>query len=160
MQQKHEENGHDHDSNVAGKNVGEWTADQDLGSDGPNDKGAATHAIKNVLLSSGSIIRISGRPEAGEHARLDYVEITPSGTNSAPLKFEAEYMKLSHYQVEKVTAASGNKVVRAERRTGVAELQFPGATGNYDLSVHYFDENDGKSSFTVQLEEPAAETKE
>lgn len=160
MQQEHQQPGREGQPALAGKVVGEWTADQNLGSDEPSEKILAVHTLKKVHLSSGAIIRISGKPEAGEHARLDYVEISAAGGNTPALKFEAEYMKLTRYQVEKVPAASGGKVVKADGRTGVALLQFPGATGDYDLNIHYLDEADGKSTFTVRVEEPDAEARD
>ena len=154
MQQKEQQKHQDAPPTTAGKTVAEWRADQDLGSNQPSEKIFAVRAIKKVALVPGAIIRISGKPEAGEHARLDYVEIATAAGNSPALKFEAEYMKLSHYEVEKVSVASGGKVIKAQGQSGVAELQFPGVAGDYDLSVHYLDENDGKSAFTVRVEEP------
>jgi hypothetical protein len=160
MQQERREPAPDVHSGPAGKVVAEWKADQDLGSDQPDARSLTVRVINNVHLSSGAIIHISGKTEAGEHARLDYVEIQATGGSSPALKFEAEYMKLSNYRVEKVSAASGGKVILARGGVGVAELQFPGATGVYNLKVHYLDETDGKSTFTVRVEEPSDEATE
>ena len=48
----------------------------------------------------------------------------------------------------------------AQGGVGVAELQFPGASGDYRLKIRYLDETDGKSTFTVRVEDPAGEEKE
>ena len=157
LQQKKHQKHEDAQPTAAGKIVAEWRADQDLGSNQPSEKIFTVRAITKVALSPGAIIRFSGNPEAGEHARLDYVEIAAAAGNSPALRFEAEYMKLSHYEVEKVSVASGGKVIKTQGQTGVAELQFPGVAGDYDLNVHYLDETDGKSTFTVRVEEPGVE---
>ena len=102
----------------------------------------------------------AGKRDRGEHARIDYVEIQSSDRTRPPLKFEAEYLKLSGYNVEKASAASGGKIIRVESGVGVAELQFPGAAGDYTLNVRYLDENDGKSTFTVRVEALADEAME
>ena len=140
---------------ASGKLIAEWKADQDLGVNEPAESSRAVHTVENVHLSAGTIIRLTGRNDAGEQARIDYVEIQPSAGGNA-LKFEAEYMKLNRYRVEDWPAASGGKAIVARAGTGAAELQFPGAPGDYTLKVHYFDEADGKSTFTVRIEDPSA----
>ena len=55
---------------------------------------------------------------------------------------------------------AGGKLIAAHGGPAVAELQFPGAPGDYTLKVHYFDEADGSSAFTVRVEEPAADAKD
>ncbi|MEO6004342.1 MAG: hypothetical protein ABIZ04_19535 [Opitutus sp.] len=140
---------------AAGKMIAEWKADQDLGGNEPTENNRAVHAVENIHLAAGAILRFTGRSEGSEPARLDYVEIEPRGGGSA-LKFEAEYMKLSRYRAEDWSAASGGKAIVVRAGTGVAELQFPGAPGDYTLKVHYFDEADGKCTFTVRIEDPAA----
>jgi hypothetical protein len=160
MHQEHRQVADNTHADAAGKVVAEWTADQELGSIQPDEKILTVRDINNVHLSSGAIIRISGKTNAGEHARIDYVEIQAIGGASPALKFEAEYLKLTRYHVEKVPAASGGKVIMARAGGGIAELQFPGADGDYNLKVHYLDESDGKSTFTVHVAEPTEEDKE
>lgn len=143
-----------------GKLIAEWKADQQLGSDLPDQHGLTVRKIENVRLVSGAIIRLSGARDQGEHARIDYVEIQSSDRAVPPLKFEAEYLKLSGYNVEKFPAASGGKLIRVESGVGVAQLQFPGVAGDYALHVHYLDENDGNSTFTVRIEETVEEAME
>jgi hypothetical protein len=160
LQQAHRHQEHETHSEESGKVIAQWKADQDLGSDQPDEKIFTSHAIDNVQLASGAIIRLTGNADAGEHARIDYLEVHAADNSSPALKFEAEYMKLSHYHSEKVPAASGGKVIMARGRAGVAELQFPGAAGTYNVTVRYLDESDGKSTFTLRVDEPAADEKE
>ena len=63
-------------------------------------------------------------------------------------------MKLSHYRVETVPFASKGKVIMVTGDTGTARFEFPGADGTYTIKVHYVDESDGKSTFSVSTQEP------
>ncbi|HTO04058.1 MAG TPA: hypothetical protein VL069_10170 [Opitutus sp.] len=155
MTREHQQSEHEAREEEPGQLIAEWKADQHLGSDATDQAGLTVRKIENVHLSSGAIIRLSGKRDQGEHARIDYVEIQSSDRALPPLKFEAEYLKLSGYTVEKASAASGGKIIRVESGVGVAELQFPGADGDYTLNIRYLDENDGKSTFTVRVEDPA-----
>lgn len=160
MTKEHQQTKHEAPAEEPGTLIAEWKADQQLGSDMPNEQGLTVRKIENVHLTSGTVIRFSGARDQGEHARIDFVEIQSSNRAVPPLKFEAEYLKLSGYNVEKFPAASGGKLIRVENGVGVAELQFPGADGDYTLNVHYLDENDGKSSFTVRIEDAVEESNE
>lgn len=160
MQQHQERVAQQVETDGPGKTIATWKADQDLGSDQPNEKIFTVREMTSVPLVAGAIIRLTGNMDGGEHARIDYLEIQPVDGSSPSLKFEAEYMKLSRYQVEKSPAASGGKLILTRDRNAVAELQFPAATGNYHLRLHYLDETDGKSTFTVSVEEPTAEANE
>ncbi len=75
-----------------------------------------------------------------------------SAPTSAPIptaiQVEAEDMELlGAYRVESINAASGNKVISlrggANTDTGSAVIEFSGADGKYDVTMAYFDENDG-----------------
>jgi hypothetical protein len=138
---------------ASGQTIATWKADQDLGSDQPDERIFTVRDIPNVPLAAGAIIRITGKRDGGEHVRVDYLEIQPVAGSNPALKFEAEYMKLSRYQVENSPSASGGKVIMTRDHNATAELQFPGAAGDYNLRLHYLDETDGKSTFTVSVEE-------
>jgi len=69
-----------------------------------------------------------------------------------PGRFEAESMKLDRYTVQDVTpweAASGGKAVSCASARCSATLAYQGPAGWYNLSVRYFDQNDGVSHFRL-----------
>jgi alpha-glucuronidase len=73
-----------------------------------------------------------------------------------PNRREAEAMKLEGYQVVDVTpweAASGSQAVEctSPRRQCSAGFRYDGKPGWFDLSVQYFDQNNGVSRFRVFL---------
>lgn len=74
-------------------------------------------------------------------------------TPASPITMEAEDMNLSDYNVENVSEASGGKGIKVRRnRTGEASFTFNGNAGNYNITVYYFDENDGRSTFKLYVD--------
>lgn len=70
------------------------------------------------------------------------------------IRFEAENMTLTNYQVESNnSAASGAALIGISPTslTGTAATTFTGASGIYDIVVGYFDENDGQAQATVRV---------
>jgi len=55
--------------------VSEWAADDRLPSNRPNGDTSTRHNILNIKLEKGDHIRIEGKPDSGEHAVIDYIEI-------------------------------------------------------------------------------------
>jgi len=138
---------------IPGKTIDTWIADKDTASDGIAPENLFTRTIENVSLKNGTTIILTGQRDAGENARYDYVDVTPSA-GGATLHFEAENMKLSHYHVEKSPFASGGKLIRLENAPiGNARFEFPGVDGTYTLKVRYVDEHDGKATFTVSTQD-------
>jgi len=138
----------------SGKIIDTWVADKDTNSAGIAPETLIIHTVENVTLKNGTIIILTGQLDAGEFARIDNIEITPTA-GGQPLRFEAENMKLSHYRVEKSPFASGGKLIKLENTsTGTARFEFPGVDGTYTLKVRYVDENDGKASFTISTQDP------
>jgi len=87
-------------------------------------------------------LRTSGIPDAKGRAR------------NFPNRLEAEAMKLEGYQVVDVQpweAASGSKAVQcaSPSRQCSASFRHQGQPGWYDLSVQYFDQNNGVSRFKL-----------
>ena len=75
---------------------------------------------------------------------------------SNSIRIEAENMALDGYRIESdgsFNFASGQAYTSladgGENETGTATLQFSGDSGKYDITVGYFDENDGVSSFSL-----------
>lgn len=71
-----------------------------------------------------------------------------------PNRIEAESMQLQRYapvDVEPSENASGGKAVACQPPASecVASFHFNGASGTYQLSIQYFDQNNGKAKFRV-----------
>jgi len=64
--------------------VDSWAADDHLPSDKMNGHSSTRHTTLNVELKPGSVVKIVGRPDGGEPAPLDYVEITAKIAREAP----------------------------------------------------------------------------
>jgi alpha-glucuronidase len=87
-------------------------------------------------------LRVSGIPD--ERGRAGHF----------PNRVEAESMDLEGYTVAEITpweAASGGKYIRcsAPDRRGTARFHYSGAPGWRNVSVRYFDQNNGKSKFKL-----------
>jgi PKD repeat protein len=80
----------------------------------------------------------------------------PSGTLGQVLTIEAEAMTLTRYSKETSSAASGGALISrvgwAGTPPGEATAVFPGPAGQYDITVQYFDENDGQSPLAVMVQ--------
>jgi alpha-glucuronidase len=66
---------------VNSKLISEWKADDKLPSDKPNGHTSTRHYELGVNLKNGDNIRIEGMPDRGEHAVIDYIEITVHSLN-------------------------------------------------------------------------------
>jgi alpha-glucuronidase len=64
------------DGSVPGVSAG-WVADRDLPTREPNGHSAVRKTFEGVRLSAGESIALEGTPDGGEHAVVDYVEVTP-----------------------------------------------------------------------------------
>jgi hypothetical protein len=138
-----------------------WHADAELGGDSPSAGNLTSRVFENVSLKTGVTITVSGRRGGGEHARIDYVEFASPAAGGPATRYEAEFMRLDNYQIEKVSAASGGELVRMRdgRNDGSASFRFQGADGVYRVTLGYVDENDGKSAFALGvLDATALET--
>ena len=149
-----------------GSTVDSWVADNTNGGRLPTAQALVRRVISNVSLSQGDSIRITGTEDAGEAARVDYLEFVAAGTGQpttpttptgpvAAIRVEAEKMSLSGYRTEKSNNdASGRALTslyaKGATETGSATTTFNGASGTYDIVVAYFDEDDGASSFNVK----------
>ncbi len=144
---------------IVGRMLATWTGDQNTNPDPAKALTLLSKTIKPVALQSGSLLVLTGVSDAGEHGRIDRVDITPAG-GGAPLRFEAEYMNLKNYREEAHAAASGGKWIRLRSEQGAAEFRFPGADGQYTITVVYCDESDGRGTFALSViapETPATE---
>jgi hypothetical protein len=135
---------------IEGEVIAQWTADQDLGADAPTERNFATRTIEHVSLAPGVTLVLTGERRNGEHARWDYIELTPETGGGGAQRFEAEYMRLQGYSIERVQSASGGEVIKTEAR-GTARLRFTGAAGRYTITARYVDETDGKAPLALSL---------
>jgi alpha-tubulin suppressor-like RCC1 family protein len=72
--------------------------------------------------------------------------------SSAQILTQAETMSLVNYFQENCEFASGGKCIKVDKdSTGTATWMFTGPDGAYDMTVWYFDERDGQSSFVVYV---------
>lgn len=62
---------------VSGRRVDSWTADDTFPTAEPNGQSSTRRRIAGVTLKAGDEIVVEGRPDGGEPAPLDYVEIEP-----------------------------------------------------------------------------------
>ncbi len=137
-----------------GKVVGTWMADADLPGDAPTRENLTSRTFENVALTHGATVAISGRRGGGEHARIDYVEVAPVSAGNPAMRYEAEYMRLENYQIEKLDGASEGEVIRLRDGPdhGTARFHFQGQDGTYRVIVGYVDEADGQSSFALGVQ--------
>jgi alpha-glucuronidase len=61
-----------------GKILARWTADMALPTNKLNGHSSTRYTVRGVALAPGDDIRITGRPQGGELAGLDYIEIEPA----------------------------------------------------------------------------------
>jgi hypothetical protein len=70
------------------------------------------------------------------------------------IRMEAEDMTLDTYQVEAFSFASNGALINLKGPgfTGSATTSFSGASGSYDITVVYHDENDGQAQLSVSID--------
>ncbi|MEO1427561.1 MAG: right-handed parallel beta-helix repeat-containing protein [Cyanobacteria bacterium J06633_8] len=70
------------------------------------------------------------------------------------LRYEAEELTLSNYQIESKNVSSGGKhisLLGSDSNTGTATGVFNGEAGIYQVNVGFYDENDGVSSVDITV---------
>jgi hypothetical protein len=82
---------------------------------------------------------------------------SPTPTPLTTVRYEAEELQLSSYKIESTSnsGASGGKQISLKdtgKTTGKATGVFNGKAGNYQVKISYFDESDGVSSATVNVD--------
>ncbi|MGD1899306.1 MAG: hypothetical protein ACFB16_20455 [Phormidesmis sp.] len=81
-----------------------------------------------------------------------------SGTSFGSMRIPAEAMNLGGaYKIEAAKAASGGELISLKGgpndETGTASFKFEGESGQYQMKVAYFDENDGVSTLELMQED-------
>lgn len=139
-----------------GQIVGEWTLDKAPAGSVAGADLLTEHTIENVSLAYGATITLSFRRDKTGLAAVDNVEIFPASGSGAPLRFEAENMRLRGYRVQNAGYASRGKMISAIGSTGTAQFEFPGEDGSYRMVVHYMEQPAGKTAITVSVKNPDA----
>ena len=135
---------------VQGEAFPTWMADAKLGSDGVSGGNFALYTSDPVDLTVGDRITITSERDQGEHARVDFIELLPVGGGDG-VRYEAEFMRLSNYSIERSEFASENELIKVGDGLGTAQLRFNGTPGSYRVRVSYVDETDGNATFNLSL---------
>lgn len=149
---------------VNGKAVADWTWDADLGSVNASGTTLTSKVISGLTLNPGDEVKLVGTADGREPLRVDKLTFdkvgmiadettVPEGSTSVAAKrVEAEDFDLTGFRLADLKAAGNGIVIqrdgRAEHR---ADLTFDGKSGVYDISIEYFDENDGESTLTLAI---------
>ena len=67
-----------------GSAIGSITLNKELGSNSPNAQTAVARKVTTVQIKNGDTFVVNGFENAGEYARLDYIDFIPSGTVNTP----------------------------------------------------------------------------
>jgi alpha-glucuronidase len=146
---------HIYDSHYEGASEAEGFVGQWQSLKGKIDEPRYTEVLERLKYQAGHaevwrdaicdwFLRESGIPDAKGRA------------GNYPGRIEAESMKLDGYRVQEVTpweAASGGKAITCaggEQQCG-ASFRFTGQPGWYDISVRYFDQNNGIGRFRLSV---------
>ncbi|HYC01854.1 MAG TPA: S8 family serine peptidase [Azospirillaceae bacterium] len=145
---------------INGAPVQSWAFDADPAVTGGGGAVAANLMTRSfaVTLAPGDTIALEGQFRPSEHARLDWIELSPSnppppGARLALGRTEAEALDLSGgYAREAKSFASGGQLIMLQTGTnGSASGRFDGPAGRYNLAVAYHDESDGASLLGVSV---------
>ena len=137
---------------INGTTADTWTADKNLGSSSIGESTYVCHQTL-VTLSTGDVIEVQGIADGSEGATLDKLDMAPVVREN----YEAESSVLSEYTVQDGIAGSSAQYVQTTDSGSVTAtfMSYPGA---YDLEIYYFDENDGSSSYTLQVDGATVDT--
>lgn len=98
---------------------------------------------KLILNSADGKIDINGYAE-----NIRFSEVGHTSTHAAGI-MEAEDMLLTNYSTEVIPGASNEKGVVCSGDSGSLSYVYTGKSGSYDITIHYWDENDGECSYKI-----------
>ncbi|MEM8808560.1 MAG: DNRLRE domain-containing protein, partial [Cyanobacteria bacterium P01_G01_bin.38] len=76
------------------------------------------------------------------------------------IRLEAEDMRLSNYNQDEQTGASGGSVIATRgKKSSKAKTTFNGPSGTYDLVVGYYDEADGEAEISLVIQGQGKDSK-
>ena len=76
------------DISINGNQVTSWSADSTAGGRLPSAQSLVRKTISGLFLTNGDSIQLIGIEDAGEAARIDYIELIPVATNTEPSNTE------------------------------------------------------------------------
>jgi hypothetical protein len=137
------------------RTLDKWMADEDPDCQvcrRPNASTRRTRMVaRGLTLAPGDVLGLQGTEQRGDYARIDRVVLSPVRAHVV----EAETMNLDGFVVEDNTHASGGRLISRRRAPGGppgrAATKFSGPAGSYDVTVAYFDENDGQGKLAFSL---------
>lgn len=84
---------------------------------------------------------------------VDYIRVWQKKMIETSGKIEAEKMTLKHYGLVHSDIASENGYIAVTpTKEGEASFIYNGSTGDYNLEISYYDENDGSSEFSLYVD--------
>ncbi|AFY39735.1 Hemolysin-type calcium-binding region [[Leptolyngbya] sp. PCC 7376] len=162
---------------IDNKEVDRWYSDESLGTTLVNSDALITRTVaQGVYITYQDLIEIGATSHLGDSGNLDYIQFieveqpteTTEIVEQAPnvpetsglpetIRIEAEdtdKVQLSgKYRFESQSFASGGSLVRAKNSQGYTlTTEFTGTAGLYNIVIGYYDENDGESPVTVNLD--------
>ena len=72
--------------------------------------------------------------------------------------YEAEFMRIWNYRIQKYDKASGGEMLVSRTGNGIgrAQLRFNGPAGDYQIKVGYVDDLGGVAHYKVSVQQPTA----
>lgn len=130
-----------------------WNLNENTGNQMASNQSFRTRTIQGVQLKPSQTVTLKGTASnpVGEWARVDFIEFIPTDET---IIIEAEDIISDGYVIESKDVASGNQFISlrgSSSSQGSAVTQFTGVSGNYDVEIGYFDENDGQASLSVEI---------
>ncbi|MBD2465788.1 hypothetical protein H6G89_32890 [Oscillatoria sp. FACHB-1407] len=111
----------------------------------------------STLLNSAAYTATQGTTSSLNHqtalsnVRTRTLARAMSTPGQTALQLEAETMSLSGYTRQATSIASGRSYVQLSGNSGTVSTRFTGTSGRYKMVLQYFDENDGRSTFTAKV---------
>jgi hypothetical protein len=113
---------------------------------------AADNGLHTLSLVAGAVTDLAGNGAPG--STLDTFAVNIAGSNLPQIGLDttqAEALSTTNYAVVSLASAEGGQILRVPSGTGTAKGAFTGATGDYELTVAYYDENDGESTMSARV---------
>ncbi|SDG89148.1 lectin-like protein [Alloyangia pacifica] len=138
---------------VNGEVIDQWDWDADPAGAIVTKEAAMKRLITFVELDEGDIITLSGMADGGEPLRTDFLDIREAPPQAGGFLVEAETLEIvKDFQIVTNNVASGRAYLQAGGGPEqIALYDFDGLAGSYDLTIGYYDENDGVSHMSVRV---------
>ncbi len=142
--------------------VDQWVWDQDFGTSIASSSALTSRRLSDLVVRNGDVLRLVGQGDGGEPLRTDYLVFDQKDALSEdvvyadvePFMVEAESLKLQgSYHVKSNGAAQGGRYIQTNNKeSGAAFYQYQGDLTQMNLTLNFYDENDGVSSYKVLVD--------